>query len=172
MTNTNFKKKLLTNIIIKMNNQDLNQYPNAQELERVGFSKTEEGDFVYTIDSPHGIFIKYKFRPYAHSFLCGNGKESYIGYNKIDINNTLEVLGNKAIDWTPNIENGQIWTNEDYVVVVSQTSISSVRFNILFEHKKSKFSQFACLTHSKEEFTARYTLEEKNIKELITDLPF
>ncbi len=155
-----------------MNNQDLNQYPNAQELEREGFIKTEEGEFVYTIDSPHGIFIKYKFLPYSHAFLCGNGKESYIGCNKVDINNTLEVLGNKPIDWTPDIKNGQIWKNEDYVVVVSQTSIASVKFNILFEYKKSKFSPFACLTHSKEEFTARYTLEEKNIKQLITDLPF
>lgn len=151
-----------------MNNQDLNQYPNAQELERVGFSKTEEGDFIYIIDSPHGIFIKYNYmNSYPRAFLCGNGKDSYIGCDKIDINNTLEVLGNKAIDWTPNIENGQIWKNEDYVVVVSQTSIASVKFNILFEYKKSKFSPFACLTHSKEEFTARYTLEEKNIKELI-----
>ncbi len=155
-----------------MNNQDLKHEPNAQELERKGFIKTEEGDFVYTIDSPHGIFIKYKFLPYPRAFLCGHGIDSYIRCNKVDINNTLEVLGNKPIDWTPDIENGQIWKNEDHVVVVSQTSIASVKFNILFEYKKSKFSPFACLTHSKEEFTARYTLEEKNIKELITEVPF
>ena len=155
-----------------MNNKEVYQEPNAKELERVRFVKTEEDEFVYTVDSPHGIFIKYKFRPCPRASLCGNGKQSFIGSRKIDINDTLQVLGDKPIDWTPDIENGQIWKNEDHVVVVSQTSIASVKFNILFEYKKSKFSPFACLTHSKEEFTARYTLEEKNIKELITEVPF
>jgi hypothetical protein len=115
-----------------MKKQCLAHEPTPFELKKVGFEKTEEGDFVFVIKSPHGLFLKYTFEEYiARAYLCGNGQEVFIGSDKIDINKTLELFGLLPFDWGPGISPGEVWTDSFEDVQVLELDKVYVKVQVL-----------------------------------------
>lgn len=115
-----------------MKKQCLAHEPTPFELQKVGFAKTEEEDFVFVIQSPHGLFLKYTFEEYiARAYLCGNGQEVRIGSDKIDINKTLELFGLLPFDWGPGISPGEVWTDSFEDVQVIELDKVYVKIQVL-----------------------------------------
>lgn len=115
-----------------MENQNLNVAPTPFELKKVGFEKTEEGDFVFVIPSPHGLFLKYNFiQNLGRAYLCGNGQEVFIGNDKIDINKTLQLFGLLPFDWGPGVSPGEVWTDSFEDVQVLELDKVYVKVQVL-----------------------------------------
>ena len=104
-----------------MEKQCLTHEPTPFELQKVGFEKTEEEDFVFVIKSPHGLFLKYTFENnIGRAYLCGNGQDCFfIGSDKVDIDKTLVLFQNFVFDWGPGVSPGEVWTDsfEDVQVI-------------------------------------------------------
>lgn len=153
-----------------MKNQCLAHEPTPFELQKVGFLKTEEEDFVFVIQSPHGLFLKYTFEEYiARAYLCGNGQEVIIGTDKIDINKTLQLFGLLPFDWGPGVSPGEVWTDNIKDIQILELDNVYVKIQVLNLKVCGEFFKYQTYKLTIDKFLKYHTIVFNSLEEYYSE---